>query len=190
VPSLRDIRRQIASRRNIQKVTRAMQVVSATKMRRAQQAVLATRPYAEKMLEVLQSVSERVPSSERHPYLAGREGDRALVVVITADRGLVGALNSNTLRAVNRYLLQHHAGRGRFVAIGRKGRDFLVRLGREVVAEETGIPDRPGIARILPVIRHRPARLRALRLHASAGGGGPDADPGRGAHQGRGWSRR
>jgi F-type H+-transporting ATPase subunit gamma len=153
VPSLRDIRRQIASRRNIQKVTRAMQVVSATKMRRAQQAVLATRPYAEKMLEVLQSVSERVPSSERHPYLAGREGDRALVVVITADRGLVGALNSNTLRAVNRYLLQHHAGRGRFVAIGRKGRDFLVRLGREVVAEETGIPDRPGIARILPVIR-------------------------------------
>ena len=103
MPSLRDIRRRIRSNQNMQKITKAMQVVAATRMRRAQQSVRATRPYAEKMLEVLQTTAERA-AEYRHPYLEQRQGDRALLVVVTADRGLCGALNTNTLRAVNRYV--------------------------------------------------------------------------------------
>jgi len=150
--SLRDIRRRIGSFRNIQKATKAMQVVSVTKLRRAQTAVRATRPYAEKMLEVLQTTAERA-TEYRHPYLERREGDRAVVIVITADRGLCGALNANTLRAVNRHVIAHHGGRARYVTLGRKGRDFLARFRREIIADASGLGDRPGIAAILPAVQ-------------------------------------
>ena len=93
MPSLRDIRRRIRSNQNMQKITKAMQVVAATRMRRAQQAVQATRPYSEKMLEVLQTTAERA-TEYRHPYLEQRTGERALFIVVTADRGLCGALNT------------------------------------------------------------------------------------------------
>src|SRR5437660_11863753 len=99
MPSLRDVRRRIRSAENTRKITRAQQVVAATKLRRAQEAVQATRPYAEKMLEVLETTAE-LASEYRHPYLEQREGKRAVVIVITTDRGLCGALNTNTLRAV------------------------------------------------------------------------------------------
>jgi F-type H+-transporting ATPase subunit gamma len=152
MPSLRDVRRRIRSVQNMQKVTRAMQVVSATKMRRAQMAVQATRPYAEKMLEVLQDTAEYA-REYRHPYLERRSGDRALVIMVTTDKGLCGALNANALRTVNRYVNQHHRGRAKYVTIGRKGRDFTARLRRELVADASGVPDRdPGIAHILPAV--------------------------------------
>jgi F-type H+-transporting ATPase subunit gamma len=152
MPSLLDIRRRIRSTQNMQKITKAMQVVAATRMRRAQQAVLASRPYSEKMLEVLQTTAERA-TEYRHPYLQQREGDRALVIVVTADRGLCGALNTNTLRAVNRYVNQHYRGQARYVTIGRKGRDFLARYRRDIVADASGIKDRAGEAAILPAVR-------------------------------------
>jgi F-type H+-transporting ATPase subunit gamma len=152
LPSLRDVRRRIRSVQNTQKITKAMQVVSATKMRRAQQAVQATRPYAEKMVEVLQTTS-RLATEYRHPYLERREGDRALMVLITADKGLCGALNANMLRTATRYATERHRGRVRYVTIGRKGRDLLARLGREVVAEVSNLRDRPGIGAILPAVR-------------------------------------
>src|SRR5919197_6594059 len=152
MPSLRDLRRRIRSNQNMQKITKAMQVVAATRMRRAQQAVQATRPYAEKMLEVLQTTAERA-TEYRHPYLEQRTGDRALVMVVTADRGLCGALNTNTLRAVNRYVNQHYRGQARYVTIGRKGRNFLARYRRDIVADASGIKDRPGIGAILPAVR-------------------------------------
>src|SRR5439155_7431628 len=152
MPSLRDIRRRIRSNQNMQKITKAMQVVAATRMRRAQQSVRATRPYAEKMLEVLQTTAERA-AEYRHPYLEQRQGDRALFVVVTADRGLCGALNTNTLRAVNRYVNQHFRGQARYVTIGRKGRNFLARYRREIVADTSGLKDRPGEAAILPAVR-------------------------------------
>jgi F-type H+-transporting ATPase subunit gamma len=151
LPTLRDVRRRIRSFQNTQKITKAMQVVSATRLRRAQAAVQASRPYAEKMVEVLGTTAERA-TEYRHPYLERREGDRALVVLVTADRGLCGALNSNTLRAVNRYVVEHHGGRARYVTIGRKGRDFLARYRRDIVAEVSGLPDRPGIGPVLPVV--------------------------------------
>ena len=101
MPSLRDVRRRIRSMQNTQKITKAMQVVAATRLRRAQAAVQATRPYAEKMVEVLQTTAE-LATEYRHPYLERREGDRAILIVVTADRGLAGALNANTLRSVTR----------------------------------------------------------------------------------------
>jgi F-type H+-transporting ATPase subunit gamma len=152
MPSLRDIRRRIRSNQNMQKITKAMQVVAATRMRRAQQSVRATRPYAEKMLEVMQTTAERV-SEYRHPYLEQRPGDRALVIVVTADRGLCGPLNTNTLRAANRYVNLHHNGQASYVTIGRKGRNFLARFRRNIVADTSGLRDRPGIAAILPAVR-------------------------------------
>ena len=136
---------------NTQKITKAMQVVAATRLRRAQGAVQATRPYAEKMIEVLQTTAE-LATEYRHPYLERREGDRAVMLVVTADRGLAGALNANTLRAVTRYVNEHHRGQARYVTIGRKGRDFLIRYGRDVVADVSGLPDRPGIGPVLPAI--------------------------------------
>jgi F-type H+-transporting ATPase subunit gamma len=152
LPSLRDVRRRIRSIQDTQKATKAMQVVAATKLRRAQDAVKASRPYAEKILEVLETTAERA-HEYRHPYLERREGDRALVVLITTDRGLCGALNTNTLRLVNRYVNQHHRGQARYVTIGRKGRDFMARYRRDIVADASGLPDRPGIGSILPAIR-------------------------------------
>ena len=151
MPSLRDVRRRIRSVQNTQKITKAMQVVSATKLRRAQQAVQATRPYSEKMVDVLQTTAERA-TEYRHPYLERREGDRAVVLLITTDRGLCGALNTNTLRAVNRYVNERHRGQARYVTLGRKGRDFLARYRRELIADVSGLKDRPGIADILPAV--------------------------------------
>jgi F-type H+-transporting ATPase subunit gamma len=151
LPSLRDVRRRIRSVQNIQKITKAMQVVAATKLRRAQQAVKATRPYAEKMLEVLETTAERA-TEYRHPYLEQREGDRALVILFTSDKGLAGALNSNTLRTTVRYVNQNHRGQARYVTIGRKGRDFMARYRRDIVADASGLKDRPGIGAILPAV--------------------------------------
>jgi F-type H+-transporting ATPase subunit gamma len=151
LPSLRDIRRRIRSFSNLQKATKALQVVSVTKLRRAQAAVQATRPYAEKMVEVLQTTAE-LATEYRHPYLARREGDRVIVIIVTADRGQVGALNANTLRAVTRYVIQHHRGQARYVTLGRRGRDFLARFRREIIADASGLGDRPGIAAILPAV--------------------------------------
>jgi F-type H+-transporting ATPase subunit gamma len=149
--SLRDVRRRIKSFQNTQKITKAMQVVSATRLRRAQAAVQATRPYAEKMVEVLETTAERA-SEYKHPYLDRRQGGRAVMVLVTADRGLCGALNANTLRAANRYVTERHRGHARYVTIGRKGRDFLLRYRREVLAEVSGLPDRPGIGPILSTL--------------------------------------
>ena len=152
MPSLRDVRRRIRTMQNTQKITKAMQVVAATRLRRAQAAVQAGRPYAAKMMEVLQTTAE-LATEYRHPYLERREGDRAVLIVVTADRGLAGALNANTLRAVTRYVHTHHRGSARFVTIGRKGRDFLIRYFRDdVVADVSGLPDRPGVAAVLPAI--------------------------------------
>jgi len=151
LPSLRDVRRRIRSMQNTQKITKAMQVVAATKLRRAQAAVQSTRPYAEKMIEVLETTAE-LATEYRHPYLERREGDRAVVLMVTADRGLCGALNANTIRAVTRHVNESHRGQARYVTIGRKGRDFLIRYGREVIADVSGLPDRPGIGPILPAI--------------------------------------
>lgn len=152
MPSLREVRRRIRSTQSTQKITKAMQVVSATKLRGAQEAVRRARPYSDKIDDVLATTAQRATHFE-HAYLIRREGDRALVIVITADQGLCGALNSNTLRAVNRYVNQHHHGQAQYVSIGRKAESYLARFRQQIVASVTGIPDRSGIAPILPSVR-------------------------------------
>jgi F-type H+-transporting ATPase subunit gamma len=151
LPAYRDIVRRIDSIKNTQKITKAMQVVAATRLRRAQQAVQATRPYAEKMLEVLQTAGERA-TEYRHPFLVRREGNRAVMILVTTDKGLCGAINVNSIRAGTRFMNENYPGDQRYATIGRKGRDLLLRYRRAVIADVSGVSDRPTIAEVLPVI--------------------------------------
>ncbi len=151
MPAFRDIVRRIDSIKNTGKITKAMQVVAATRLRKAQQAVQAARPYAEKMIEVLQTTTERA-TEYRHPFLVRREGKRAVMVLVTTDRGLAGAVNVNNIRAATRYMQENYPDNPRYVTIGRKGRDFLLRFRRTVLAEVSGIADRPTVSEVLPAI--------------------------------------
>ena len=128
-----------------------MQVVAATRLRKAQAAVQATRPYSEKMLEVLQTVGERA-TEYKHPFLVRREGKRAVMILVTTDKGLAGAINVNNIRAATRYMNEHYTEGQHYVTIGRKGRDFLLRYRRDVIAEVSGVSDRPTVAEVLPAI--------------------------------------
>src|SRR5579864_4570787 len=128
-----------------------MQVVAATRLRRAQAAVQATRPYADKMIEVLQTVGERA-SEYKHPFLIRREGGRAVMILVTTDKGLCGAINVNNIRAATRYMNQNYASQQRYVTLGRKGRDFLLRYRRDVIAEVSNLPDRPSPGQVLPAV--------------------------------------
>jgi len=151
LPAFRDIVRRIDSITNTQKITKAMQVVAATRLRRAQAAVQATRPYADKMIEVLQTVGERA-TEYKHPFLVRREGGRAVMILVTTDKGLCGAINVNNIRAATRYLNQNYSGRQQYVTVGRKGRDFLLRYRRDVIAEVSNLPDRPSPGQVLPAV--------------------------------------
>jgi F-type H+-transporting ATPase subunit gamma len=151
LPAFRDIVRRIDSIKNTQKITKAMQVVAATRLRRAQAAVQATRPYADKMVEVLQTVSERA-TEYKHPFLIRREGKRAVMILVTTDKGLAGAVNVNNIRAATRYMSQHFPEQQRYVTLGRKGRDFLLRYRRDVIAEVSNLPDRPSQGQVLPAV--------------------------------------
>jgi F-type H+-transporting ATPase subunit gamma len=151
MPAFRDIVRRIDSIRNTQKITKAMQVVAATRLRKAQAAVQATRPYADKMVEVLQTVSERA-TEYKHPFLVRREGKRAVMILVTTDRGLAGAVNVNNIRAATRYMQENYPDHPRYVTLGRKGRDFLLRYRRDVIAEVSNLPDRPSQAQVLPAV--------------------------------------
>ncbi len=151
MPAFRDIVRRIDSIKNTQKITKAMQVVAATRLRKAQAAVQATRPYADKMVEVLQTVGERA-TEYQHPFLVRREGKRAVMILVTTDKGLAGAINVNSIRAATRYMQDNYPDHPRYVTLGRKGRDFLLRYRREVIAEVSNLPDRPSEAHVLPAV--------------------------------------
>lgn len=151
MPSLRDVRRRIKSVQSTQKITKAFQVVSATKLRRAQAAVQRTRPYAEKMLEVLATTAQRA-TEYRHPFLQRREGKRAVVVLVTSDKGLVGGLNGNTIRAANRHVNENGLQDVKWVTIGRRGNSFLSRFRRNVIADASGLAAQPHISEILPAV--------------------------------------
>jgi F-type H+-transporting ATPase subunit gamma len=129
MPSLLDIRRRIRSVKNTQQLTKAMKTVSAAKLRRAQERVVSARPYAEQLRRVLANLAGRVDNIS-HPLLASRPEERVLVVVVTADRGLCGAFNSNLTRTAQNFLREQKANHPTVFAVGRKGRDFFRR--REV----------------------------------------------------------
>src|SRR6516225_4708595 len=119
MPSLLDIRRRIRSVKNTQQLTKAMKTVSAAKLRRAQERVFAARPYAEQLKRVLGNLTSRLENIE-HPLLAVRPEERILFVVVTADRGLCGAFNSNILRTASTVLREHTAQTVTLATAGRK----------------------------------------------------------------------
>ncbi len=149
--SQRDIRRRIGAVKNIKQITRAMQFVAASKLKRAQDATLASRPYSEKLDEVLADLAA-VLSAEDHPLLAERDGGKRLIVLVTTDRGLAGPLNTNTIRFVSREILEH-PGDLAVVTVGRKGRDAMRRAGVPMAAHFAGFGDRPAFADVIPLAR-------------------------------------
>ncbi|HXG51907.1 MAG TPA: ATP synthase F1 subunit gamma [candidate division Zixibacteria bacterium] len=129
--TLKAIRKRIGSIRNTQQITKAMKMVSAAKLRRAQEAAVAARPYAEKMAELLRNVAARLPA-EAHPLLRAREEARIDLVLFTSDRGLCGGYNANLIRAAEAFARREGAGKEiRLVAVGRKGADYFRRRGAQ-----------------------------------------------------------
>jgi len=139
--TLRDIRRRIRSVQSTQKITRAMKLVAAAKLRRAQERITEARPYALKMHDLLASLVGRA-GGEAHPLLAQRTGARRRLVVITADKGLCGAFNSNVLRAALQFLREGAATDLTLVVVGKKARDFYRRRQWAVKSEMLGFFDR------------------------------------------------
>ncbi len=153
MPTLREVKNRIRSVRNIAQITRALEAVSASRVRRAQARVLASRIYAEKAWEILVNVQAASKSLSLHPLLTEREAtNRVMVVVITSDRGLAGAYNTNILRVAQRFATR--LGKPvDYVTVGRKGRDSLARAGANIVASFTDLPAEPTISDITPISR-------------------------------------
>src|ERR1044071_53976 len=141
MPSQREIRRRISSVRNIKQITRAMQFVAASKLKRAQDATLQARPYSDKIDEVLADLAA-VLSGEDHPLLAERAGGKRLLIVVPSDRGLAGPLNTNTIRFAARTITEH-SGDLTVITVGRKGRDAMRRARVPMEAHFAGFGDRP-----------------------------------------------
>jgi F-type H+-transporting ATPase subunit gamma len=156
VPSLRDIRRRIRGIRSTAQITKAMELVAASRMRRAQQRVLAARPYAETMrtlISELATVGGGAGAENLHPLLVQREVDTVGIVLITTDRGLCGALNTNTIRRGSELVLEqtHDV---QLLTIGRKGQDFMARRGYKIMATVSGMGDRPAYDTVIPIARN------------------------------------
>jgi F-type H+-transporting ATPase subunit gamma len=132
--SLLDFRRRIRSVKNTQQITRAMKFVAAARLRRAQEAALAARPYASELSRLLRSIMARIDEPE-HPLLAKRPEERILAIVLTGERGLAGAFNANILRKANEFLRERHDKKLSIVPVGKKGRDSLKRAGFQFAAE-------------------------------------------------------
>jgi F-type H+-transporting ATPase subunit gamma len=138
MPALIDIRRRIRSVKNTQQITKAMKMVSAAKLRRAQEAMFAARPYARKMMEVLNSLASRA-HSDAHPLLQERGDARVLLVVVTADKGLCGGFNTNIIRSAVRFIEEKKGRDLKLDLVGRKGRDFFKRRQYHVRSEQVGL---------------------------------------------------
>ncbi len=129
MPNLLDIRRRLKSVKNTQQITKAMKMVSAAKLKRAQDRVVTARPFANKMIEVLGELANRTDENFHHPLLDERGDQNYLVVLITADKGLCGAFNTNLIKAAQAFVREHAGKTIEIVAVGRKGRDFFRRRG-------------------------------------------------------------
>jgi F-type H+-transporting ATPase subunit gamma len=136
--NLLDIRRRIKSVKNTQQITKAMKMVSAARLKRAQERAVSARPFAVKMAEVLTDLASQAGEDFRHPLMDARGDARYLLVLVTADRGLAGAFNANIVKAAQSFLREHEGKAVEILALGRKGRDFFRRRA-EVVGEYVGI---------------------------------------------------
>ena len=158
MPSLRDIRRRIRSIRNTAKITKAMELVAASRLRRAQMRVTAARPYADAMRALMAELGGLAPSGGQalHPLLVQREVRTVGVLLVTPDRGLAGALNTNIIRRGTELIVEYENRDGhtvQVVTVGRKGQDFLVRRGRTLLGTFTGMIDRVRYDDVIPIAR-------------------------------------
>lgn len=139
MPNLLDIRRRIKSVKNTQQITKAMKMVSAAKLKRAQDRVVTARPFATKMMDVLSELASRTDEGFHHPLLDPRGDERYLLVLVTADKGLCGAFNTNLIKAAQSFIRENPGKRIEIVAVGRKGRDFFRRTNIPLVGEYIGL---------------------------------------------------
>src|SRR5574340_1228510 len=148
MPTLLDFRRRIRSVKNTQQITRAMKFVAAARLRRAQEAALAARPYARELARVLRSTMSRIEAPQ-HPLLATRPEERILVIVLTGERGLAGAFNTNILKKASELFRSKQGKKIVLIPVGKKGRDALRKAGFEFAAEYINVLARVdyGIAR-------------------------------------------
>ena len=169
MPSLIDLRRRIRSVKNTQQVTKAMKMVSAAKLRRAQDRTIAARPYVSMFNQVLADVAAAVAGDEcagEHPLLARRPENRILLVLFTADRGLAGAFNSNLIRAAQHFLRDHSGAEVQLYTLGKKGREFFRKRGVGIVAERIGISQKPSYAEAVLVAEEIRQRFEQDRVDA------------------------
>jgi len=152
LPSVRQIRRRIRSVENTAKITKAMSMIAASKMRRTQEAALQGRPYAEHLRQLLADLAAQPHEEENpNPLLQTRDIQRLQVIIITPDRGLTGGLNASVNRAAAQFLIDHEGIETTVVAVGKKGSEFMARTGQNVKAVFTDLGDRPTIEDIRPI---------------------------------------
>jgi len=154
MPGTKEIRAKIASVKSTQKITKAMQMVATSKMRRAQERMRLARPYAQKMLNVIGHLTEANPDY-RHPFLVAREPKAVGIIVVSTDRGLAGALNANVFRQTL-HLMRDWESKGATVSlclIGTKGLNFFRRLGTPVLASVTGLGDKPHVKDLIGTVK-------------------------------------
>jgi F-type H+-transporting ATPase subunit gamma len=154
VPTPREIRRRIRSVANMSQITRAMEMVSAAKMRKAQTRVLASRSYSQRLQEMMADLATQQPDPEamqQFPLLQRRPIKNIELIVVTPDRGLTGALNANILRRATRFVLTEANAPVRIIAVGKKSRDYFVRTRQNVAAEFIGIGETISLDAVRPI---------------------------------------
>lgn len=149
---MREIKRQIKSKQSMVQITKAMEMVAAAKLKRSQDAAIASRPYTNKIKEVISSIASG-GGDVKHPMLVSRPIQKTAYLVITSDRGLAGGYNANVLRKTVNQIREAHKSQDEYAifVIGRKGRDFFRRRNYPVVQEVTGLPDSPNFSDIKPI---------------------------------------
>jgi F-type H+-transporting ATPase subunit gamma len=161
MPSLIDIRRRIRSVKNTQQITKAMKMVSAAKLRRAQDRVIAARPYAATLRKVISNVAAAAAGDDRvssNPLLAQRPEKRVLLVLVSGDKGLAGAFNSNLIKAAVRFPAEHNSAEMTFELVGRKGRDFFRKRNAKISGDQIGLAAKPSHEQTAAIAR------RAMQL--------------------------
>jgi len=169
MPSLIDIRRRIRTVRNTQQITKAMKMVAAAKLRKAQDRVVAARPYAAMFGKLLADVTAAAAKNESlaaHPLLARRAEERIALVFLTADRGLAGAFNTNLIKAAQKFLEDHTGARVEFELIGRKGRDFYRKRNASISGETVGMYQKALYEDAAAIARKLIGRFRAGEIDA------------------------
>ncbi|PIQ22035.1 MAG: ATP synthase F1 subunit gamma [Cytophagales bacterium CG18_big_fil_WC_8_21_14_2_50_42_9] len=164
--SLKEVRNRIVSVSSTQQITKAMKMVAAAKLRRAQDSIIRMRPYAQRLNNILTNLSRLAEDSVPNVYSQRRAINRVLVIVVTSDRGLAGAFNTNVIKAVNalvqeRYAAQNNAGNVEYLTIGRKGQESLSRRGSKLVDDYTHTFTNLSFDRVRPAAEYAMERFTA-----------------------------